>query len=108
MIIQQVRCGNYNFYITGVSPTSETEGTIVYRVHKDGNIQKFVEKYWQDPDHQERALTPTRFLVYVYIYKFLAENQGSDITKKFELKEILIDSLEPDNKPNEPLDGNFG
>lgn len=38
MIIQQVKCANYNLYITGVSPKDETHGTIVYRIHKDGNI----------------------------------------------------------------------
>lgn len=107
MIIQQVRCDNYNFYITGVSPTSETEGTVIYRVYKDGNIQKFVEKYWKDPDRQGIALTPTRFLSYAYIYRFIAVNQGLDLDKEFELKETLIESLEP-NKPIEPSGGNFG
>lgn len=48
MVIQQVRCVNYNLYITGLVPTSEWEGTIVYRTHKDGQINKFIEKYVKD------------------------------------------------------------
>lgn len=103
MIIQQVKCNNYNLYITGVSPKDETHGTIVYRIHKDGNIQKFVEEY--EPGHKDCILTITRFIPLVYLYRFIAMNQGLD--KEFELKETLIDSLEPD-KPIKPLGGNFG
>ena len=105
MIIQQVKCNNYNLYITGVSPKDETHGTIVYRIHKDGNIQKFVEEYEPDPGHKDCILTITRFIPLAYLYRFIALNQDSD--KEFELKEILIDSLEPD-KPIKPLGGNFG
>ena len=105
MIIQQVKCNNYNLYITGVSPKDETHGTIVYRIHKDGNIQKFVEEYKPDPGHKDCILTITRFIPLAYLYRFIALNQGLD--KGFELKEILIDSLEPD-KPIKPLGGNFG
>lgn len=105
MIIQQVKCNNYNLYITGVSPKDETHGTIVYRVHKDGNIQKFVEEYEPDPGHKDCILTITRFIPLAYLYRFIALNQ--DLDKEFELKKTLIDSLEPD-KPIGPLDGNFG
>lgn len=105
MIIQQVKCNNYNLYITGVSPKDETHGTIVYRVHKDGNIQKFVEEYEPDPGHKDCILTITRFIPLAYLYRFIALNQDSD--KEFVLKETLIDSLEP-NKPIEPSGGNFG
>lgn len=107
MVIQQVRCDNYNLYITGISPKTETTGTIVYRVHKDGLIQKVIESYEPDPERKGIVLTPTRFLAYAYIYKFLAENQGKTLGEEFELKDTLIDSLEPD-KPIEPLGGNFG
>ena len=95
-------------YITGVSPTSEWEGTIVYRTHKDGNIQKVAEKYWKDPEHKGLVLTPTRFLAINYIYKFIALNTEINDKGEFKLQEVLIDSLEPDNKPDEPLGGNFG
>ena len=105
MIIQQVKCNNYNLYITGVSPKDETHGTIVYRIHKDGNIQKFVEEYEPDPGHKDCILTITRFIPLAYLYRFIALNQDSD--KEFVLKETLIDSLEPD-KPIEPSGGNFG
>ena len=105
MIIQQVKCNNYNLYITGVSPKDETHGTIVYRVHKDGNIQKFVEEYEPDPGHKDCILTITRFIPLADLYRFIALNQGLD--KEFVLKETLIDSLEPD-KPIEPSGGNFG
>ena len=105
MIIQQVKCNNYNLYITGVSPKDETHGTIVYRVHKDGNIQKFIEEYEPDPGHKDCILTITRFIPLAYLYRFIALNQDSD--KEFVLKETLIDSLEPD-KPIGPLGGNFG
>lgn len=105
MIIQQVKCNNYNLYITGVSPKDETHGTIVYRVHKDGNIQKFVEEYEPDPGHKDCILTITRFIPLAYLYRFIALNQDSD--KEFVLKETLIDSLEPD-KPIKPSGGNFG
>ena len=105
MIIQQVKCNDYNLYITGVSPKDETHGTIVYRVHKDGNIQKFVEEYEPDPGHKDCILTITRFIPLAYLYRFIALNQDSD--KEFVLKETLIDSLEPD-KPIGPLGGNFG
>ena len=105
MIIQQVRCADYNLYITGVSPKDETHGTIVYRIHKDGNIQKFVEEYEPDPRHKDCILTTTRFIPLAYLYRFIAVNQGLD--KEFELKETLIESLEPD-KPIEPSGGNFG
>ena len=104
MIIQQVKCNNYNLYITGVSPKDETHGTIVYRIHKDGNIQKFVEEYEPDPGHKDCILTITRFIPLAYLYRFITLNQ--DLDKEFVLKEILIDSLEPD-KPIEPLGGNF-
>lgn len=105
MIIQQVKCNNYNLYITGVSPKDETHGIIVYRVHKDGNIQKFVEEYEPDPGHKDCILTITRFIPLAYLYRFIALNQDSD--KEFVLKETLIDSLEPD-KPIKPSGGNFG
>lgn len=105
MIIQQVKCNNYNLYITGVSPKDETHGIIVYRIHKDGNIQKFVEEYEPDPGHKDCILTITRFIPLAYLYRFIALNQDSD--KEFVLKEILIDSLEP-NKPIKPSGGNFG
>ena len=105
MIIQQVKCANYNLYITGVSPKDETHGTIVYRIHKDGNIQKFVEEYEPDTGHKDCILTITRFIPLAYLYRFIALNQDSD--KEFVLKETLIDSLEPD-KPIKPLGGNFG
>lgn len=107
MIIQQVRCADYNLYITGVSPKDETHGTIVYRIHKDGNIQKFVEEYEPDPGHKDCILTTTRFIPLSYLYRFIAVNQGLDLDKEFELKETLIESLEPD-KPIEPSGGNFG
>ena len=107
MIIQQVKCANYNLYITGVSPKDETHGTIVYRIHKDGNIQKFVEEYEPDTGHKDCILTITRFIPLVYLYRFIALNQGLDLDNEFELKETLIDSLEPD-KPIKPLGGNFG
>ena len=105
MIIQQVKCNNYNLYITGVSPKDETHGIIVYRIHKDGNIQKFVEEYEPDPGHKDCILTITRFIPLAYLYRFIALNQDSD--KEFVLKETLIDSLEP-NKPIKPSGGNFG
>ena len=107
MIIQQVKCNNYNLYITGVSPKDETHGIIVYRVHKDGNIQKFVEEYEPDPGHKDCILTITRFIPLVYLYRFIALNQVQDLDKEFMLKETLIDLLEP-NKPIKPLGGNFG
>ena len=47
------------------------------------------------------------FIPLVYLYRFIALNQGLDLDEKFELKEILIDSLEPD-KPIKPSGGNFG
>jgi len=108
VIIQQVRCGNYNLYITGVFPKDEKHGTIIYRIHKDSNIQKFIEEYEPDPEHKECILTTTRFIPLAYIYKFVAENQGRDLSQNFELKDTIIDSLEPDDKPDEPLGGNFG
>ena len=37
-IIQQVHLGNSDLYITGISPINEWEGTIVYRLYKDGNM----------------------------------------------------------------------
>ena len=45
MIIQQVHLNNSDLYITGISPINEWEGTIVYRLYKDGNITKHVEQY---------------------------------------------------------------
>ena len=107
MIIQQVKCNNYNLYITGVSPKDETHGTIVYRVHKDGNIQKFVEEYEPDPGHKDCILTITRFIPLAYLYRFIALNQGQDLDKEFVLKETLIDSLEPDKQIGHS-GGNFG
>ena len=59
-----------------------------------------------------KCITKIVFFIYnaiinplAYLYRFIALNQGLD--KEFELKEILIDSLEPD-KPIKPLGGNFG
>ena len=104
MVIQQVRCVNYNLYITGLVPTSEWEGTIVYRTHKDGQINKFVEKYVKDTQHNNCVTTPTRFIPIDYLYNFVYNNVEVK-GKSFKLQEVLIDNLD---MPQEPLGGNFG
>ena len=101
MVIQQVRCVNYNLYITGLVPTSEWEGTIVYRTHKDGQINKFVEKYVKDTQRNNCVTTPTRFIPIDYLYNFVYNNVEGEY---FKLQEVLIDNLEPEP----PLGGNFG
>ena len=99
MIVQQVRCVNYNLYITGLVPTSE--GTIVYRTHKDGQINKFVEKYAKDTQHNNCIITATRFIPIDYLYNFVYNNVEVK-GKSFKLQEVLIDA------PQKPLGGNFG
>lgn len=101
MVIQQVRCVNYNLYITGLVPTSEWEGTIVYRTHKDGQINKFVEKYVKDTQRNNCVTTPTRFIPIDYLYNFVYNNVEGEY---FKLQEVLIDNLEPETL----LGGNFG
>lgn len=104
MIVQQVRCVNYNLYITGLVPTSEWEGTIVYRLYKDGNITKHVEKYTKDTQHDNCITTPTRFMSIDYLYNFVYNNVEVK-GKSFKLQEVLIDNLDT---PQKPLGGNFG
>ena len=53
---------------------NEWEGTIVYRLYKDGNITKHVEKYKKDPQHDHCITTPTRFLSSDYLYNFVFNN----------------------------------
>ena len=103
MVIQQVRCINYNLYITGLVPTSEWEGTIVYRMHKDGQINKFVEGYTKDMNHNNCIITATRFIPIDYLYSFVFNNVEVE-GNSFKLQEVLIDNLEPET----PLGGNFG
>lgn len=103
MVIQQVRCVNYNLYITGLVPTSEWEGTIVYRIHKDGQINKFVEKYAKDTQHDNCVITATRFIHIDYLYNFVYNNVEVK-GKSFKLQEVLIDNLESET----PLGSNFG
>ena len=103
MVIQQVRCVNYNLYITGLVPISEWEGTIVYRTHKDGQINKFVEKYVKDTQRNNCVTTPTRFIPIDYLYNFVYNNVEVE-GEYFKLQEVLIDNLEPET----PLGGNFG
>ena len=103
MVIQQVRCVNYNLYITGLVPTSEWEGTIVYRTHKDGQINKFVEKYVKDTQRNNCVTTPTRFIPIDYLYNFVYNNVEVE-GEYFKLQEVLIDNLEPET----PLGSNFG
>ena len=101
MIIQQVHLNNRKLYITGISPINEWEGTIVYRLYKDGNITKHVEQYKKDTRHDNCITTPTRFMSIDYLYNFVYNNVEIE-GKSFKLQEVLIDSLEP------PLGGNFG
>lgn len=104
MIIQQVHLNsNSDLYITGISPINEWEGTIVYRLYKDGNITKHVEKYKKDPQHDHCITTPTRFMSIDYLYNFVYNNIEVE-GKSFKLQEVLIDNLEPET----PLGGNFG
>ena len=104
MIIQQVHLNSSSdLYITGISPINEQEGTIVYRLYKDGNITKHVEKYKKDSQHDHCITTPTRFMSIDYLYNFVYNNVEVE-GKSFKLQEVLIDSLEPET----PLGGNFG
>ena len=102
MIIQQVHLSNSDLYITG-SPINEWEGTIVYRLYKDGNITKHVEKYVKDTQHDHCITTPTRFMSIDYLYNFVFNNVEIE-GESFKLQEVLIDNLEPEK----PLGGNFG
>ena len=86
-----------------VFATSEWEGTIVYRTHKDGQINKFVEKYVKDTQHNNCVTTPTRFIPIDYLYNFVYNNVEVE-GEYFKLQEVLIDNLEPET----PLGGNFG
>lgn len=104
MVIQQVRCVNYNLYITGLVPTSEWEGTIVYRVYKDKQIDKFVEKYVKDTQHDNCVTTATRFIPIDFLYNFVSNNVEVE-ENSFKLQEVLIDNLD---LPQKPLGGNFG
>ena len=104
MVIQQVRCINYNLYITGLVPTSEWEGTIVYRIHRDGRINKFIEKYAKDTQHDNCVITATRFIPIDFLYNFVFNNVEVK-ENSFKLQEVLIDNLD---LPQEPLGGNFG
>ena len=101
MIIQQVHLNNSDLYITGISPINEWEGTIVYRTHKDGQINKFIEKYVKDTQHNNCVTTPTRFIPIDYLYNFVYNNVEVK-GKSFKLQEVLIDNLDT------PLGGNFG
>lgn len=93
MIIQQVHLGNSDLYITGISPINEWEGTIVYRLYKDGNITKHVEQYKKDPQHDPCIITPTRFMSIDYLYNFVFNNVEIK-GKSFKLQEVLIDNLD--------------
>lgn len=101
MIIQQVHLSNSDLYITGISPTNEWEGTIVYRLYKDGNMTKHVEKYVKDIQHDNCITTPTRFMSICYLYNFVYNNVEVE-GESFKLQEVLIDNLDT------PLGGNFG
>ena len=101
MIIQQVHLSNSDLYITGISPINEWEGTIIYRLYKDGNITKHVERYVKDTQHNNCVTTPTRFIPIDYLYNFVYNNVEGEY---FKLPEVLIDNLEPET----PLGGNFG
>lgn len=93
MIIQQVHLNNSDLYITGISPINEWEGTIVYRLYKDGNITKHVEKYKKDPQHNNCITTPTRFIPIDYLYNFVFNNVEVK-ENSFKLQEVLIDNLD--------------
>ena len=93
MIIQQVHLGNSDLYITGISPINEWEGTIVYRLYKDGNITKHVERYVKDTQHNNCITTPTRFISIDYLYNFVYNNVEVK-EKSFKLQEVLIDNLD--------------
>ena len=68
MIIQQVHLNRgSDLYITGISPINEWEGTIVYRLYKDGNITKHVEKYKKEPKHDHCITKQTRFMYIDYL-----------------------------------------
>lgn len=93
MIIQQVHLNSSSdLYITGISPINEWEGTIVYRLYKDGNITKHVEKYKKDIQH-DNCITPTRFIPIDYLYNFVYNNVEVK-GQSFKLQEVLIDNLD--------------
>lgn len=93
MIIQQVHLGNSDLYITGISPINEWEGIIVYRLYKDGNITKHVERYVKDTQHDNCVTTPARFISIDYLYNFVYNNVEVK-GKSFKLQEVLIDNLD--------------
>lgn len=105
MIIQQVHLGKCDMYITGISPTTEWEGTIVYRLYENGKVTKHVDHYFKHPDKKDCVSTTRFFIPRIYLFKFIAENSEVKENGEFELKEVLIDTLD---KPIEPLGGNFG
>lgn len=78
MVIQQVRVGDYNIYITGLIPKSQNEGTIIYRRHKNGQVDKITEDYYNDPQYKDCITTPTIHIPMYYIAKFLADNGKAD------------------------------
>lgn len=96
MVIQQVRVGNYNIYITGLIPKSQNEGTIIYRRHKNGQIDKITEEYYNDSQYKNCITTPTIHIPTYFIIKFLADNDSVDKDGNVILKEVLIDKPEED------------
>ena len=93
MIIQQVHLGNSDLYITGISPINEWEGTIIYRLYKDANVTKHVERYVKDTQHDNCVTTPTRFISIDYLYNFVYNNVEVK-GKSFKLQEVFIDNLD--------------
>ena len=93
MIIQQVHLGYSDLYITGISPINEWEGTIIYRLYKDGNVTKHVERYVKDTQHDNCVTTPTRFISIDYLYNFVYNNVEVK-GKSFKLQEVFIDNLD--------------
>lgn len=101
MVIQQVRVGDYNIYITGIIPKSQDEGTIIYRRHKNSQVDKITENYCNDPQYKNCITTPTIHIPMYFIAKFLADNGKTDKDGNILLEEVLID------KPEENFN-NFG
>lgn len=105
MIIQQVHMSKCDLYITGVSPRTEWEGTIVFRLYENGKVIKCVEPYFKHPDKENCISTKRFFIPIMYLFNFIALNTEVNENGEFKLKEVLIDSLD---LPTEPLGGNFG